>query len=126
MGSSPTPGTFASRVVRSLSPPPGLRTRIASTPSGFLHPGNGASFVLTWRLARMVEGDVLLRIDDLDAERARPAYIDDIFGTLRWLGITPPSGLTLAKPRTVKLADDRTEEWVARFQELRAAATLDA
>lgn len=72
--------------------PPGLRTRIAPTPSGLLHPGNGASFVLTWRIARAAGGDVLLRIDDLDAERARPEYIDDIFETLGWLGIHPDRG----------------------------------
>jgi LPS sulfotransferase NodH len=41
---------------------------------------------------------------------------------LRWLGIDPPDDLSLANPRTVKLADDRTEEWVDRFQDLRAAA----
>jgi LPS sulfotransferase NodH len=44
---------------------------------------------------------------------------------LRWLGIDPPADLTLPKPRTVKLADDRTEEWVARFRDLRAAATSE-
>ena len=30
---------------------------------------------------------------------------------------------TLPNPRTVKLADDRTDEWVARFRELQIAAT---
>jgi LPS sulfotransferase NodH len=37
---------------------------------------------------------------------------------LRWLSLNPPPDLTLPKPRTVKLADDRTDEWVARFREL--------
>jgi LPS sulfotransferase NodH len=40
---------------------------------------------------------------------------------LRWLGVTPPPDLTLPSPRTVKLADDRTDEWVARFRELQTA-----
>jgi hypothetical protein len=34
----------------------------------------------------------------------------------RWLGVTSPLDLTLPNPRTVKLADDRTDEWVARFR----------
>ncbi|MBS1581972.1 MAG: hypothetical protein JST66_07210 [Bacteroidetes bacterium] len=72
--------------------PPGLRTRIAPTPSGLLHAGNGASFLLAWQAARAAGGDVLLRIDDLDAERVRPEYIADIFGTLGWLGIHPDRG----------------------------------
>ena len=64
-----------------------LKTRLAPTPSGFLHLGNGTSFVATWVLARMYEGQILLRIDDLDAERLRRGYVDDIFRTLDWLGL---------------------------------------
>ena len=64
-----------------------LKTRLAPTPSGFLHIGNGAAFVATWALARAYEGKILLRIDDLDAERMRPEYIEDIFKTLDWLGL---------------------------------------
>jgi glutamyl-tRNA synthetase len=67
--------------------PEGLRTRIAPTPSGLLHPGNGAAFVLTWKLARSAHGRILLRIDDLDRERVRPEHVDDIFRTLEWLRI---------------------------------------
>ena len=64
-----------------------LRTRIAPTPSGFLHAGNGISFALTYAIARAFEGKIALRIDDLDAERMRPEYVEDIFRTLNWLGI---------------------------------------
>jgi glutamyl/glutaminyl-tRNA synthetase len=69
-----------------------FRTRIAPTPSGFLHPGNGISFIITWALARKNEGKIVLRIDDLDAERMRPEYLDDIFYTLDWLGIDYDEG----------------------------------
>lgn len=64
-----------------------FRTRIAPTPSGFLHVGNGINFSAVWQLAEANNGTILLRIDDLDAERVRPEYIDDIFATLEWLGI---------------------------------------
>lgn len=49
--------------------------------------GNGASFLLTAELARNTGAELMLRIDDLDAERARPEFVDDIFETLQWLGI---------------------------------------
>ncbi|MBK8614871.1 MAG: tRNA glutamyl-Q synthetase [Flavobacteriales bacterium] len=74
--------------------PAGLRTRIAPTPSGPLHLGNGAAFVLTWKLARAAGGRILLRIDDLDAERARPGHVEDIFRSLEWLGIDWDEGPT--------------------------------
>lgn len=62
-------------------------SRIAPTPSGYLHIGNAFSFVLTWLLVRKEGGKLLLRIDDSDAARSRPEFIDDIFYTLDWLGI---------------------------------------
>ncbi len=61
--------------------------RLAPTPSGLLHTGNAASFVLTWILARQVGGNILLRIDDLDRDRFRMEYLEDIFRTIDWLGI---------------------------------------
>jgi glutamyl-tRNA synthetase len=61
--------------------------RLAPTPSGFLHLGNGVNFVLNRRLADRLNGILLLRIDDLDAERKRPEYMEDVFDTLHWLGI---------------------------------------
>lgn len=69
-----------------------LRTRFAPTPSGLLHPGNGASFVATWLLARAAGGAVVLRIDDLDRARRRDDYVEDIFRTLEWLGLDYDEG----------------------------------
>ncbi len=69
-----------------------LRTRIAPTPSGYLHLGNAWSFVLTWLAARSQNGHIHLRIDDLDAARYRDEYLEDIFETLHWLGLDWDSG----------------------------------
>lgn len=62
-------------------------TRIAPTPSGFLHLGNAYSFLLTQALAKKHGAKILLRIDDLDRERYRPEYVQDIFDTLNFLEI---------------------------------------
>jgi glutamyl/glutaminyl-tRNA synthetase len=67
-------------------------SRIAPTPSGFLHIGNAANFLLTWLAVRLRGGRLLLRIDDLDRDRCRPEYVDDVFTSLEWLGIEPDSG----------------------------------
>ncbi len=55
-------------------------------------------------------------------EAFAPRYEETVFDLLRWMGIEPPPDLTLPNPRTVKLADDRTDEWVERFRELQSAA----
>jgi glutamyl/glutaminyl-tRNA synthetase len=95
--------------------PHGGRTRLAPTPSGFLHAGNAINFLLTYQLARATGSAILLRIDDLDAERVRPAYLEDIFRSLEWLGITwdeGPSG-----------PEEHQRDWsqrkrIPRYQEL--------
>ncbi|UPL49642.1 glutamate--tRNA ligase family protein [Hymenobacter sublimis] len=69
-------------------------SRLAPTPSGFLHLGNAINFTLTWLLTRQAGGTLHLRIDDLDRARFRPAYLDNIFRTLEWLGLYYDHGPT--------------------------------
>ena len=58
-------------------------------------------------------------------EEFTPRYEETILDLLRWLGVNPSLDLTLPNPRTVKLADDRTDEWVARYREQHATGTAD-
>jgi glutamyl/glutaminyl-tRNA synthetase len=77
-------------------------TRIAPTPSGYLHVGNAANFLLVSWLASQGGGDIVLRIDDMDAPRYRPQYVADILDLLPWLGIAWQRG-----PRTVDEFESR-------------------
>lgn len=63
------------------------KTRIAPTPSGFLHLGNLLSFIITAFIAERENAEVLLRIDDLDKNRVRDVYIEDIFDTMNFFEI---------------------------------------
>lgn len=73
------------------------KTRIAPTPSGFLHLGNVLSFAVTATLARNSRAKILLRIDDLDQARVNKLYIQDIFDTLNFLNIPWDEGPLNAK-----------------------------
>jgi glutamyl/glutaminyl-tRNA synthetase len=64
-----------------------FRSRLAPTPSGFLHLGNILSFVITAAWVKSRQGKLVLRIDDFDTYRSRDAYIEDIFETLEFLEI---------------------------------------
>ncbi len=64
-----------------------IRSRIAPTPSGYIHLGNAVNFLITWALVRSQGGELLLRIDDMDPARTRPEYVEEIFRSLEWLGI---------------------------------------
>lgn len=76
---------------------PFKRTRIAPTPSGFLHLGNIFSFALTTAIARKTGASIFLRIDDLDQSRAQNEFIQDIFDTLNFLELPWDEG-----PRNLK------------------------
>ena len=68
------------------------RTRIAPTPSGYLHLGNVLSMATTVALARRTGARVLLRIDDLDRARIRKEYVADVFATLDYMEIPYDEG----------------------------------
>lgn len=68
--------------------------RLAPTPSGFCHAGNRRNFATTAELARDLGAPLALRIDDADAARYRPEYVDDIFATLREMDIAWQVGPT--------------------------------
>jgi glutamyl-tRNA synthetase len=62
-------------------------SRLAPTPSGYLHLGNIANFLLTQDFVRKKRGELWLRLDDCDGSRVRDEFIEDVFTTLNWLGI---------------------------------------
>lgn len=62
-------------------------TRLAPSPTGLIHLGNAYSFLLCWLLARINNGKVLLRIDDIDPIRSRAEFVDAIKADLEWLGL---------------------------------------
>ena len=65
----------------------GFVTRFAPSPSGLLHRGHAFSALTAWAAARAAGGRLLLRIEDIDAERCRPEFEAAIFEDLAWLGI---------------------------------------
>ena len=70
-----------------------IKSRIAPTPSGYLHIGNAYNFLVTYReVVHKRDGELALRIDDSDSPRVKDEYIQDIFDSLNWLEIPYTSG----------------------------------
>jgi glutamyl-Q tRNA(Asp) synthetase len=66
-----------------------LTTRFAPSPTGPLHLGHAYAALVAERAARATGGNFLVRIEDLDAGRARADYEAAIFEDLAWLGLAP-------------------------------------
>jgi len=65
-----------------------IRGRFAPSPSGRMHLGNLFAALLTWLDIRSLGGELLLRMEDLDPDRCRPAYAEQMADDLLWLGLT--------------------------------------
>jgi glutamyl-Q tRNA(Asp) synthetase len=61
--------------------------RFAPSPNGHLHLGHALSALIDFEMARALGGRFLLRIEDIDATRCRPAFEEAIYEDLAWLGI---------------------------------------
>ena len=103
-----------------------IRSRLAPTPSGYLHTGNAVNFAITAALTRALGGELRLRIDDLDAERARPEYTADIFATLAWLGIRWDSGPGTIGEASVFSQQKRIERYIRLIARLIASGQVFA
>jgi len=66
-----------------------VRVRFAPYPTGMFHVGNARSVLFNWVFARQSGGTMVLRIEDTDAARNRPEWVQGILDTMAWLGIGP-------------------------------------
>ena len=86
-----------------------LKTRFAPSPTGNLHIGHAYSALLINQWATHNNAEVILRIEDIDTTRCRPAYTDDIIADMDWLGI---------EYNEISKQSDRTEIYAEHIDKL--------
>jgi glutamyl-tRNA synthetase len=69
-----------------------VRTRIAPSPTGFLHLGTARTALFSWAFARHHGGEFVLRIEDTDVARSTPESVAQILESMRWLGLDHDEG----------------------------------
>ena len=62
--------------------------RFAPTPSGRMHLGNVFSALLAWLSVRSQNGEMVLRMEDLDTQRTSAEFAQTLRADLCWLGLT--------------------------------------
>ena len=62
--------------------------RFAPTPSGRMHLGNVFAALLAWLSVRSKDGSMVLRMEDLDTQRTKAEYAQQLREDLLWLGLT--------------------------------------
>lgn len=69
-----------------------MKGRFAPSPTGRMHLGNVYAALLSWLSAKSQNGAWVLRIEDIDPQRSRQEYADQLMADLEWLGLTWDEG----------------------------------
>ena len=104
----------------SISPSPSLsyRGRLAPSPTGYLHVGHARTFWTAFERAREAGGTLVMRMEDLDAERSRAEFAEAAMEDLRWLGIRWQEGPDTGGPYAPYLQSERRALYLAAWRRL--------
>ena len=79
-------------------PKGGVRTRVAPSPTGYMHVGNLRTALYTWLIARHNHGTFILRIEDTDQGRLVEGATDVIYRTMAECGLDHDEGPDVGGP----------------------------
>lgn len=104
----------------STSQPTPVRGRFAPSPSGRMHLGNLCCALLAWLSVRSQNGEMLLRIEDLDPDRCTREKAELLMDDLTWLGLTWDEGPGHERTHAPYCQSARRELYESALSELRA------
>lgn len=105
-------------------PSRGYRGRLAPSPTGLLHAGHARTFWIAHQRARLAGGQLVLRNEDLDRDRARPEFVAAFLEDLRWLGLRWDEGPDVGGPFGPYLQSECLPRYAAALERLRAGGFL--
>ncbi|MGE0878214.1 MAG: glutamate--tRNA ligase [Acidimicrobiia bacterium] len=82
-----------------------VRVRFAPSPTGYFHVGGARTALWNLIFARQNKGTFILRIEDTDAERNKPEWIEGIQTAMRWIGCVWDEGPYFQSANAGKHAD---------------------
>ena len=98
---------------------PGVRVRMAPSPTGSPHVGLARTFLFNWAFARHAGGTVVFRMEDTDAARNTQESHDALIEVLRWLGLDWDEGPEVGGPVGPYLQSERADIYADALVRLR-------
>lgn len=96
------------------------RGRLAPSPTGLLHLGHARTFWTAQERAVARGGTLILRNEDLDAQRCKPEFVDAMLEDLRWFGFEWQEGPDIGGPFAPYIQSERRQFYLAAFAKLKA------
>jgi glutamyl/glutaminyl-tRNA synthetase len=103
---------------RAPVPKSGYRGRLAPSPTGYLHVGHARTFWTAFQRAREEGGTLVMRMEDLDAERSKAIYAEAALEDLRWLGVRWQEGPDTGGPFAPYVQSKRRDLYLAVWRKL--------
>jgi glutamyl-tRNA synthetase len=98
----------------------GPRVRVAPSPTGDPHVGTAYMSLFNLGFARRYGGQFLLRIEDTDRERFRADSEQQVYDTLRWLGLSWDEGPDIGGPYAPYRQSERLDTYQPFIDQLLA------
>jgi glutamyl-tRNA synthetase len=100
------------------------RGRLAPSPTGYLHIGHALTFWTAWQRACDARGTLVMRMEDLDAERSRSVYADAAYEDLHWLRLNWQEGPDVGGPFAPYEQSRRGDFYLAAWRRLFAGGFI--
>ena len=97
------------------------RGRIAPSPTGYLHVGHAITFWHAQRRVREANGEMVLRIEDLDPQRCREEFTAAALEDLKWFGLEWDEGLDVGGAFGPYVQSERRPLYLDAWRKLRDA-----
>ena len=88
-----------------------VRVRFAPSPTGYLHIGGARTALFNFLFARHFRGRFILRIEDTDRKRFQQDALDEIYESLKWLGLTWDEGPDIGGEDGPYIQSQRLEQY---------------
>jgi glutamyl-tRNA synthetase len=84
-----------------------IRDRYAPSPTGLQHIGGVRTALFNYLFARSQGGKFILRLEDTDRARFDESYVQNLYDTFKWLGISWDEGPVIGGPRGPYIQSER-------------------
>jgi glutamyl-tRNA synthetase len=101
-----------------MTQPLPYRGRLAPSPTGWLHLGHARTFWIAQQRAQARRGTLILRNEDLDADRCRPEFATAMIEDMKWFGLRWQEGPDCGGPHGPYDQSQRRARYLAALEAL--------
>jgi glutamyl/glutaminyl-tRNA synthetase len=103
---------------------PTYRSRLAPSPTGYLHLGHARTFWIAQERACAQAGTLILRNDDLDRDRCKPEFVAAMYEDLKWFGFEWSEGPDCGGEFAPYSQSERTQFYRSALEQLRGGGFI--